>query len=106
MIHEALRGEMLRGERVILRPVEPRDLDAFIALFSAAGMERFWPGEDREKLAREHVWPDDDDVTVYAVTVNGATWSAVPRGPPNRAASPSWSAAAGTTPVGSAVTWN
>ena len=46
---------MLHGERVILRPVEPRDLDAFIALFSAAGMEHFWPGEDREKLTERRI---------------------------------------------------
>jgi len=73
MAQEVLEREVLRGERVVLRRVEPSDLDAFIALFKAPGMERFWPGDDREKLAREHVWPDDDDVYVYAVTVQGAT---------------------------------
>ena len=64
---------MLRGERVTLRPVEPTDLDAFIALFTARDMERYWPGKDREKLAREHVWPEDDAATVYAVIVDGVT---------------------------------
>ena len=63
----------LEGERVTLRAVEPADFDAFIALFSAHDMERFWPGDDREKLAREHVWPDDTDVTVYAVVVDEET---------------------------------
>lgn len=58
---------------MVLRPVEPGDLDAFIALFEAPGMDRLWPGDDREKLARDQVWPDDDDVTVYAVTVDGST---------------------------------
>jgi len=66
------KSSALNGARVVLRPVEPTDLPAFIALFEASGMEEWWPGEDREKLAREHIEPEDDDVTVYAVVVDGA----------------------------------
>jgi aminoglycoside 6'-N-acetyltransferase len=66
------RPSTVKGERVMLRPVDSGDLPAFIALFKAPGMEQWWPGEDREKLAREHVEPEDEDVTVYAVVVDGA----------------------------------
>ena len=65
------KSSALNGARVVLRPVEPTDLPAFIALFEASGMEEWWPGEDREKLAREHIEPEED-VTVYAVEVDGA----------------------------------
>jgi aminoglycoside 6'-N-acetyltransferase len=51
--------------------VEPSDLPAFIAIFNAPGMEQWWPGEDREKLAREHI-DGEKDVTVYAIVVDGA----------------------------------
>jgi aminoglycoside 6'-N-acetyltransferase len=61
----------LNGQRVLLRPVEASDLPAFIALFRAPGMEQWWPGADREKLAREHI-EHKDDVTVYAVVIDGA----------------------------------
>ena len=50
----------MKGERVLLRPVEQSDLDAFIELFRAPGMERWWPGDDREALARQHIAPRDD----------------------------------------------
>jgi aminoglycoside 6'-N-acetyltransferase len=55
---------------VVLRPVRPDDLDAFVALFAARGMERWWPGDDREKLAREQLEHDDDSMK-YAVVVDG-----------------------------------
>jgi aminoglycoside 6'-N-acetyltransferase len=54
------------GPRVVLRPAVPDDLDPFVALFRAPGIEQWWPGADREKVAREHLAADE--VThVYAV---------------------------------------
>jgi aminoglycoside 6'-N-acetyltransferase len=60
----------LHGQRVVLRPVQPSDLEPFIALFESSGMAEWWPG-DPEELAREHV-VDEEDITRYAVIFDGA----------------------------------
>ncbi len=60
--------DALTGERVVLRRAQPSDVEPFSAMFSMPGMERWWPGADREKLAREHI--DPDDATVFAVLLD------------------------------------
>src|SRR5687768_4957195 len=59
---------ILRGELVVLRPADASDLDAFIAIFEAPGIDEWWPGDDRAALARELL--EDEDVTAYAVEVD------------------------------------
>lgn len=60
---------ILRGELVVLRPAEPDDLDAFTAVFAAPGIDEWWPGPDREKVARDVL--EDEDVTAWAIVVGG-----------------------------------
>ncbi|MCU1375968.1 MAG: aminoglycoside 6-N-acetyltransferase [Actinomycetia bacterium] len=59
----------LRGEQVVLRPAETGDLAPFTAVFEAPGIDEWWPGEDRAKIARDLL--SDDDATVYAVLLDG-----------------------------------
>jgi len=65
-----LHDGWLIGARVILRPVVPDDLDAFISMFTAPGMEQWWPGDDREKLAREQL-DHGNDSTKFAIVLDG-----------------------------------
>jgi aminoglycoside 6'-N-acetyltransferase len=60
----------LHGDRVVLRPVAPGDLDALTTMFEAPGMDEWWPGQDRARLARELV-DHDDDLVVWTVVVDG-----------------------------------
>ncbi|MCU1379405.1 MAG: aminoglycoside 6-N-acetyltransferase, partial [Acidimicrobiales bacterium] len=67
---------ILHGDRVVLRPVEAGDLAPFTAMFEAPGMDEWWPGEDRAKLARELVEPDDE-LTVWTLLVDGEVVGAI-----------------------------
>lgn len=60
----------------MLRPVEEGDLDAFVAVFEAPGIDEWWPGDDRLKLARDLV-DAGDDLTVWTITVDGAVAGAI-----------------------------
>ena len=59
---------ILRGAHVVLRPASPDDLGAFTAVFAAPGIEQWWPGPDREQVARDLL--ADEDVVVWAILVD------------------------------------
>jgi aminoglycoside 6'-N-acetyltransferase len=61
----------LRGERVVLRPLEPGDEPAIQAVLGAPENEEWWPGYDADRIRREYFEEPDDDTTVYAVEVDG-----------------------------------
>jgi aminoglycoside 6'-N-acetyltransferase len=60
----------LRGERVVLRPLEERDVDRIVELGADPGVARWWPG-----LTHEHVLAkargEDDEVVSFAILVDG-----------------------------------
>jgi len=61
---------VLRGERVVLRPVRDGDRDALAAILAEESVSRWWsPG-----TAREHAdaWLEDDpDTTVWVIEADG-----------------------------------
>ena len=63
---------VLRGERVVLRPLEAEDEPAIHAVLGAPENHEWWPGYDADRIRREYFTEPDDDTTAYAVEVDGA----------------------------------
>jgi hypothetical protein len=59
----------LRGERVVLREPDERDLDALTALFAEPEIARRWPLDGRDRVEADLLRRDDK--TVYAIEVGG-----------------------------------
>jgi aminoglycoside 6'-N-acetyltransferase len=59
----------LRGDVVVLRTAVAGDLAALTAVFEGAGNEQWWPGPDREQVAREVL--EDEAVEAYVVLLGG-----------------------------------
>jgi len=62
---------MLVGARVILRPGQPGDIDALVAIFSTPEVSPWWHGYGRARIEREVIVADDEDETVYVIDVDG-----------------------------------
>lgn len=57
---------------MILRPVQPDDVDALAAIMSEPAVARWWWGYNRERVEREFVGAGDDPtITSYIVDVEG-----------------------------------
>lgn len=61
---------VLRGERVVLRPLTEADVAPLAAILQTADVARWWPGED-EATVRERIAGDEPDTTSWAVWVDG-----------------------------------
>jgi aminoglycoside 6'-N-acetyltransferase len=59
----------LRGDVVVLRPAVADDLAALTRVFQGEGNEQWWPGPDREQVARDVL--SDDEVVAYVVLLEG-----------------------------------
>jgi aminoglycoside 6'-N-acetyltransferase len=66
-IHAAI--EPLDGRLVHLRPVEPRDEDAFVAMLTDPTVDRWWQSDDAAADAREKV--TQDEIAVWAIESGG-----------------------------------
>jgi aminoglycoside 6'-N-acetyltransferase len=60
----------LRGERVVLRPATPDDLDALLRVLQAPEVACWWGDYDRERAAADLL--DDPESHTFAVIVDGA----------------------------------
>jgi aminoglycoside 6'-N-acetyltransferase len=60
----------LVGERVILRSVEARDVDALTRIFGEPAVASWWHGYDRDRIERELLRGDDEATTVYLIEVD------------------------------------
>ena len=60
----------LQGDRVVLRPLRPSDVDELEVMFREPAVAPWWPRFDRAKIEDDLLHPDED-TTVYAVTVDG-----------------------------------
>ena len=63
---------MLRGERVVLRPVRDDDLAPVAAMLVEPGVARWFGSWDADRVQRDLLDPQDDEV-VLAIEVEGAT---------------------------------
>ncbi|MFN8123905.1 MAG: GNAT family protein [Thermoleophilia bacterium] len=63
---------VLRGERVVLRPVTDGDAEALAAILAEESVARWWsPGT---ALENAEAWlEDDEDTTVWVIEADGAT---------------------------------
>lgn len=61
----------LEGESVVLRAIERADLDSLCDLFAEPAVSRWWPRMDRERVRRELIDEIDDDLTPFAIEVDG-----------------------------------
>ena len=59
----------LRGERVVLRPLQAEDVPALLALQAQPGVARWWGDPDREKYDRKVA--GTEGVTAFAIEVDG-----------------------------------
>ena len=62
---------MLRGERVVLRPGRPADIDALEAIFATPEVAAWWARFDRARIERMVLQGEDPDLTVYVIDVAG-----------------------------------
>src|SRR5438309_296318 len=60
---------VLRGERVLLRPLEERDVAALAAILAEPEVARWWGSWDEARVRAELL--GDDEQTVLAVGVEG-----------------------------------
>jgi aminoglycoside 6'-N-acetyltransferase len=60
---------ILRGERVLIRPVEHRDRDRLTEILTEPEVARWWPGYDADRVQAELL--DDDDSETLAIEVDG-----------------------------------
>ena len=60
---------ILRGERVLLRPVEEADVERLAAILTEPGVARWWHGYDAERVRREYVDPVGEEA--YAIEHGG-----------------------------------
>jgi aminoglycoside 6'-N-acetyltransferase len=62
----------LRGDRVVLRPLEERDVDVLVELGADEEVSRWWPGLTHEHLlAKARREGDEADVVAFAIVVDG-----------------------------------
>lgn len=59
------------GQRVLLRPGRPDDIDDLEAIFAAPEVARWWPGMDRATIDADLIHPDDPNKAVYVIEVPG-----------------------------------
>jgi aminoglycoside 6'-N-acetyltransferase len=62
---------VLRGERVVLRPVRDDDLEALAAMLAEPAVARWFGRWDAERVRRDLLAPQEDE-TVLAIEVGGA----------------------------------
>jgi len=62
---------ILRGERVVLRPFEERDVEQVAAILAEPDVARWWHGYDAERVRREYVEPQDENEEAYAIEAGG-----------------------------------
>jgi aminoglycoside 6'-N-acetyltransferase len=62
---------VLRGERVVLRPVRDDDLAALAAMLAEPGVARWYGRWDAERVRRD-LLAEQEDETVLAIEVDGA----------------------------------
>jgi aminoglycoside 6'-N-acetyltransferase len=62
-------GPMLRGERVLLRPVRVTDADRFEEILREPDVSRWWGAHDAKRIQEELIEPED--VVVYAIELDG-----------------------------------
>ena len=60
----------LAGDRILLRAVQPDDVDALVRIFSEPAVVPWWHGYDRARIVREFLHGDDGAETVYVVEVD------------------------------------
>jgi aminoglycoside 6'-N-acetyltransferase len=60
---------ILRGERVVLRPVEEADVERLAAILTEPEVARWWHGYDAERVRSEYVEPVGEEA--YAIEVSG-----------------------------------
>ena len=65
------RLPVLRGERVLLRPVRDDDLAPLLAMFVEPEVARWFGSWDEARVRRDLIAPQDDEV-VLAIEVDGA----------------------------------
>jgi aminoglycoside 6'-N-acetyltransferase len=61
---------VLRGERVLLRPLTEADLDPIAAMLAEPDVARWWGVYDADRVRREHL--EDPDSESFAIEVDGA----------------------------------
>jgi aminoglycoside 6'-N-acetyltransferase len=60
---------MLRGERVLLRPVRGTDADRFEEILREPDVSRWWGAHNAKRVQEELIEPED--VVVYAIELDG-----------------------------------
>jgi aminoglycoside 6'-N-acetyltransferase len=60
---------ILRGERVLLRPVTEADVERLAEILQEPGVARWWHGYDMERVRSEYVEPEDEEA--YAIETGG-----------------------------------
>jgi aminoglycoside 6'-N-acetyltransferase len=63
-------GPKLQGERVLLRPLEERDLDRLVEIGAEPDVARWWPDITREELAGKAA-ADEDNTVALTVELDG-----------------------------------
>ncbi|SDH32151.1 aminoglycoside 6'-N-acetyltransferase [Pseudonocardia oroxyli] len=59
----------LAGQTVVLRPTEERHVDEFLAILTEPEVARWWPGYDRERVARELIGAQCFAIEAFRETV-------------------------------------
>jgi aminoglycoside 6'-N-acetyltransferase len=66
-------GPTLRGERVLLRPLEERDIARLVEIGAEPEVARWWPGITRDELASKAAGEDDGTVALTVEVDGGVT---------------------------------
>jgi aminoglycoside 6'-N-acetyltransferase len=66
---------ILRGERVLLRPVEPSDVDRLTEIMGEPEVSRWWGAYDADRVRADLL--DDPETEVLAIEVDGAVVGAL-----------------------------
>src|SRR5215813_9019843 len=70
----------LRGPRLLLRPPRETDLDLLCAILAEPEVAERWPGYDRERVRRELVEADPEEVAVLVIEHEGKLIGAIQYG--------------------------
>lgn len=68
--------ETLRGQRVLLRPALPADLDPLAAILTSGPVARWWPNYDRQRVEADFLSAGPDE-RIYVVEVDGRPAGAI-----------------------------
>ena len=60
----------ISGAQIRIRPLEPGDIDVLTEILLAPSVARWWPDYDRERIQREMLDADDDEVWL-AIELDG-----------------------------------